>query len=72
MNRQRKINCMTFTERKREIERAGEGGKEGGERQIMEGRSKRKGKAEGRKSKMIHDVHSHSVCLYLFAQRIEE
>lgn len=39
MNRQRKINCMTFTERKREIERAGEGGKEGGERQIMEGRS---------------------------------
>lgn len=35
MNRQRKINCMTFTER--EIERAGEGGKEERERLWKEG-----------------------------------
>lgn len=46
MNRQRKINCMTFTERKREIERAGESGREGGERerQIMGGKEQRKRK----------------------------
>lgn len=51
MNRQRKINCMTFTERKREIERAGEGG-EKGEEQIVEGRSKK----ERRGSEMTMDV----------------
>lgn len=41
----------------------------------MEGRSKRKGKAEGRKSKMTHGVHSPSwvfVCLRPFAQHVEE
>lgn len=57
MNRQKKINCMTFTERKREIERAGESGREGGERErdrVWKERSKGKGKAEGREGKMTH------------------
>lgn len=45
MNRQRKINCMTFTERKREIERAGESGRRRErKRQIMEGKEQRKRK----------------------------
>lgn len=37
MNRQRKINCMTFTERKREIERAGGGGEKERDRLWKEG-----------------------------------
>lgn len=57
MNRQRKINCMTFTEREREIERAGGGG-EKGEDQIVEGRSKK----EWRRSKMTKDVCSSILC----------
>lgn len=63
MNRQKKINCMTFTERKREIERAGEEGGRRREKHIMEGRSKRTGKAEGRKSTMTPVEHSRSACL---------
>lgn len=50
MNRQRKINCMTFTERKGEI-----GGGEKGEEETVEGRRKK----EWRKSKMTHG------CLFL-------
>lgn len=70
MNRQKKINCMTFTERKREIERAREEGGRRREKHIMEGRSKRTGKAEGRKSTMTPVEHSRSaglgvsLCLY--------
>lgn len=74
MNRQRKINCMTFTERKREIERAGESGREGGERErdrLWKERSKGKGKAEGREGKMTHAVCSRLVFVHLFAQHIQ-
>lgn len=52
-------------EKERERLREQERGEERGERQIMEGRSKRKGKAEGRKS-MTRDVHSHSLCACVF------
>lgn len=72
MNRQRKINCMTFTERKREIEKAGRGGREGGVRQIMEGGSERKKeRLKGEKVKwpvMFIPI----LCCYLFAQRTEK
>lgn len=66
IDRGKSIAWPSQREREREIERAGEegrGGVEGGERQIMEGRSKRIRKAQGGESKMTHDVHSHSVCV---------
>lgn len=45
MNRQRKINCMTFTERKREIERAG---REGGSRLWKEGANEKERQKGGK------------------------